>query len=141
MKRNLCFIGLLAAVVLSGCKGDATLPRDVKSFNDPLMQNEKRITEIIGKMTLEEKIAMLHGKHYFTSEGVPSQGIAEMSYADGPFGIREEMEPLSWNPLHWSTDSATFFPTGSALAATWSEELAYLYGTGMAREADRKSVV
>ena len=135
MKRNLCFIGLLAAVVLSGCKGDATLPRDVKSFNDPLMQNEKRITEIIGKMTLEEKIAMLHGKHYFTSEGVPSQGIAEMSYADGPFGIREEMEPLSWNPLHWSTDSATFFPTGSALAATWSEELAYLYGTGMAREA------
>ena len=135
MKRNLCFIGLLAAVVLSGCKGDATLPRDVKSFNDPLIQNEKRITEIIGKMTLEEKIAMLHGKHYFTSEGIPSQGIAEMSYADGPFGIREEMEPLSWNPLHWSTDSATFFPTGSALAATWSEELAYLYGTGMAREA------
>lgn len=135
MKRNLCFIGLLAAVVLSGCKGDATLPRDVKSYDDPLIQNEKRITEIISKMTLEEKIAMLHGKHYFTSEGVPSQGIAEMSYADGPFGIREEMEPLSWNPLHWSTDSATFFPTGSALAATWSEELAYLYGTGMAREA------
>ena len=99
------------------------------------MQNEKRISEIIGKMTLEEKIEMLHGKHYFTSEGVAAQGIADMNYADGPFGIREEMEPLSWNPLHWTTDSATFFPTGSALAATWSPELAYKYGTGMAREA------
>ena len=109
--------------------------RDVKTYEDPLMQNEKRISEIISKMTLEEKVAMLHGKHMFTSEGVPAQGIADMVYADGPFGIREEMEPHSWNSLHLTTDSATFFPTGSALAATWSDGLAYLYGTGMAREA------
>ncbi len=129
-------VALFAAIIaVCSCKGDPTLSRDVKSYDDPLMQNEKKITAIIKNMTLEEKIEMLHGKHYFTSEGVPAQGIAEMNYADGPFGIREEMEPLSWNPLHWSTDSATFFPTGSALAATWSEELAYLYGTGMAREA------
>ena len=124
-----------AGLLVCSCKGDPTLSRDAKNYEDPLMQNEMRITEIISKMTLDEKIAMLHGKHYFTSEGVPSQDIAEMNYADGPFGIREEMEPLSWNPLHWSTDSATFFPTGSALAATWSDGMAYIYGTGMAREA------
>ena len=136
MKRNLLLTALIGAgVLICGCKSDPTLSRDKKSYDDPLLKNEKQISAIIGKMTLEEKIAMLHGKHYFTSEGVPSQGIAEMNYADGPFGIREEMEPLSWNPLHWSTDSATFFPTGSALAATWSEDLAYQYGTGMAREA------
>ena len=134
MRKNLLFIALGSALACS-CKGDGTLSRDVKEYDDPLMQNEKRISEIIGKMTLEEKIVMLHGKHYFTSEGVAAQGIADMNYADGPFGIREEMEPLSWNPLHWTTDSATFFPTGSALAATWSPELAYKYGTGMAREA------
>ncbi|MBR4592999.1 MAG: glycoside hydrolase family 3 protein, partial [Bacteroidaceae bacterium] len=136
MKRNLLLTALIGAgVLICGCKSDPTLSRDKKSYDDPLLKNEKQISAIIGKMTLEEKIAMLHGKHYFTSEGVPSQGIAEMNYADGPFGIREEMEPLSWNPLHWSTDSAMFFPTGSALAATWSENLAYQYGTGMAREA------
>ena len=136
MKKSMLMAVLFGAgLLVCGCKGDPTLSRDVKKFEDPLMQNEKRIGEIISKMTLEEKIAMLHGKHYFTSEGVPSQDIAEMNYADGPFGIREEMEPLSWNPLHWSTDSATFFPTGSALAATWSDEMAYKYGTGMAREA------
>ncbi len=134
MKRNLLIVALFA-VVLGGCKGDATLSRDVKGYDDPLMQNEKQINAIIKKMTLEEKVAMLHGKHMFTSEGVPSQGIADMVYADGPFGIREEMEPHSWNSIHMTTDSATFFPTGSALAATWSTEMAYKYGTGMAREA------
>ena len=58
-----------------------------------------------------------------------------MEYADGPFGIREEMEPHSWNSANLTTDSATFFPTGSALAATWSTEWAYAYGRGMSREA------
>ena len=135
MKKNLLFIALVVAGAVCSCKGDPTLSRDVKGYDDPLMKNEKEITAIIKKMTLEEKVAMLHGKHMFTSEGVPAQGIADMVYADGPFGIREEMEPHSWNSLHLTTDSATFFPTGSALAATWSEEMAYKYGTGMAREA------
>ena len=134
-KRMLTVVLLGAGLLVCGCKGDPTLSRDVKGFDDPLMQNEKEISEIITKMTLEEKVAMLHGKHMFTSEGVPAQGIADMVYADGPFGIREEMEPHSWNSIHLSTDSATFFPTGSALAATWSDYLAYQYGTGMAREA------
>ena len=136
MKKSLFMVALVAAVfAVCGCKGDATVSRDVKNYNDPLMQNEKRISEIMSKMTLEEKVSMLHGKHMFTSEGVPAQGIADMVYADGPFGIREEMEHHSWNSIHLTTDSATFFPTGSALAATWSDDLAYLYGTGMAREA------
>ena len=86
-------------------------------------------------MTLEEKINMLHGKNMFSSTGVPRLGIADVEYADGPFGIREEMEPHSWNSANLTTDSATFFPTGSALAATWSTEWAYAYGRGMSREA------
>lgn len=136
MKKSILTVALFAAgFAVCGCKGDATLSRDVKNYEDPLMQNEKRISEIISKMTLEEKVSMLHGKHMFTSEGVPAQGIADMVYADGPFGIREEMEPHSWNSIHLTTDSATFFPTGSALAATWSPDLAYQYGIGMAREA------
>ncbi len=86
-------------------------------------------------MTLEEKTDMLHAKFMFVSAGVERLGIADLVYADGPFGIREEMQPKSWMPLGWETDKATFFPTGSALAATWSPDLAYEYGTGMAREA------
>lgn len=96
---------------------------------------DKKIDELIAQMTLEEKVDMLHGHTMFTSAGVERLGIAPMKYADGPFGIREELEPNSWMPLRLTTDSATFFPTGSALAATWSEEMAWLYGKGMAEEA------
>ena len=100
-----------------------------------LLRYDADIDSIIAQMTLEEKVNMLHGKHMFTSAGIERLGIADMVYVDGPFGIREEMEPNSWTPLGWETDRATFFPTGSALAATWSPELAYAYGTVMAREA------
>lgn len=101
----------------------------------PLLKNEAKINDIISQITLEEKVEMLHGKNMFSSAGVERLGIADLEYADGPFGIREEMEPHSWNSLHLTTDSATFFPTGSALAATWSPEMAYAYGRGMGIEA------
>lgn len=100
-----------------------------------LLNYEKEIDGLIKQMTLEEKVGMLHAKHMFASSGVERLGIADMKYTDGPFGIREELQPNSWTPLGLENDKATFFPTGSALAATWSSELAYEYGAGMAREA------
>ena len=120
----------LACLCLTACQSEVkdTTPH-------PLMQHEDEITQIISTMTLEEKVAMLHGKHMFSSAGIERLGIADIEYADGPFGIREEMEPHSWNSIHLQTDSATFFPTGSALAATWSKDIAYQYGKGMAIEA------
>ncbi len=127
MKKT--FITIASVLFISGCAVNES--EQVSA----LMGNEDRITEIMSAMTLEEKVAMLHGKHMFSSEGVPSQGIADIEYADGPFGIREEMEHHSWNSIHLDTDSATFFPTGSALAATWSDELAREYGKGMSIEA------
>ena len=133
MKKIALLTMSLLALSLSSCKQDGMLPRD--NHISKLSQYDSKADEIIAQMTLEEKVAMLHGKHMFTSEGVPRLGIADMIYADGPFAIREEMEPHSWNSLHLSTDSSTFFPTGSALAATWSPELAYQYGKGLAVEA------
>lgn len=100
-----------------------------------LLEYDTQIDGIISQMTLEEKVNMLHAKHMFVSAGVERFWIADMKYADGPFGIREEMQPDGWMPLGWTNDKATFFPTGSALAATWSPELAYAYGAAIAREA------
>ncbi len=116
------------AIILAACAGE-------KNHQSALLQYDKQVEDIITQMTLEEKVEMLHGKTMFASAGVERLGIADMKYADGPFGIREELQPHSWSPLGLETDKATFFPTGSALAATWSPELAYAYGTGMAREA------
>ena len=106
-----------------------------QQYPTQLLSHEQEIDNIISSMTLDEKIDMLHGKNMFSSAGIPRLGIADVEYADGPFGIREEMEPHSWNSANLSTDSATFFPTGSALAATWSTDCAYAYGRGMSREA------
>ena len=128
--KNTIFKKLLRGAAL--CAGLAAFcPVGAQS----LLQYESQIDGIIQGLTLEEKVAMLHGKNMFSSAGIPRLGIADMEYADGPFGIREEMEPQSWNSLHLTTDSATFFPTGSALAATWSAEWAYAYGRAMSREA------
>lgn len=106
-----------------------------KNPQDLLTVNDKKIDQIIAQMTLEEKVEMLHSKTNMSSEGVPRLGIQDIKYADGPFGIREEGVPNGFTPAGWTLDSATYFPTGSALAATWSPELAYKYGTGMGTEA------
>jgi beta-glucosidase len=97
--------------------------------------DEKRIDSIIATMTIEEKVAMLCGNGLFSSAGIERLGIPELHYTDGPFGIREEISRKSWNPAGLTTDSATFFPTGSALAASWNPELAYKFGIGIGEEA------
>lgn len=126
---NLALIAVCGMVIaISACVSPN------RTLQDRLTVNDGKINSIISEMTLEEKVMMLHSKTIMSSEGIPRLGIAEMRYADGPFGIREEVGD-SFRPLGWKLDSATYFPTGSALAATWSPELAYDYGTGMGREA------
>ena len=127
MLKNILRIAGLA-LLIAACSGPKTL-------QDRLTVNDKKIDAVIAQMTLEEKVEMLHSKTNMSSAGVPRLGIADMNYADGPFGIREEGVPNGFTPAGWKLDSATYFPTGSALAATWSRDLAYLYGTGMGKEA------
>ena len=127
MKKTILILAS-AAVLAAACGGPL-------SPQDKLTVNDKKINEIIAQMTLEEKVNMLHSKTNMSSAGVERLGIADMNYADGPFGIREEGVPNGFQSAGWTLDSATYFPTGSALAATWSEELAYKYGTGMGKEA------
>lgn len=96
---------------------------------------DAKIDSLIAQMTLEEKVGLLHGTGMFWSGGVERLGIPELQYADGPLGIREEIERGSWNALGWTTDSATFFPAGTALGATWNPELSRRYGEAIAAEA------
>ncbi len=126
-RRILTLVGL--ALCLAACKTAPKGPQDLLTVND------KKIDAVIAQMTLEEKVNMLHSKTNMSSAGVERLGIADMHYADGPFGIREEGVPNGFQSAGWQLDSATYFPTGSALAATWSEDLAYQYGTGMGVEA------
>ena len=125
---NKTFITLALALLVGGFSACNNL-----SPQDRLTVNDDKINDIIAQMTLEEKVEMLHSKTIMSSEGVPRLGIQDIKYADGPFGCREEVGD-GFRALGWTLDSATYFPTGSALAATWSSELAYKYGQGMGSE-------
>ena len=97
---------------------------------------EAKINQLIKKMTLEEKISMLHANSIFTTSGVDRLGIPGLSTDDGPLGVREDLSSKGgWESAHLTTDSATFFPNGSALAATWNPLLANRYGVALGEEA------
>lgn len=127
MKRYATILVCLAGIVLMTSCGSEM------SLQDKLTVNDAKINEIIAQMTLEEKVEMLHSKTNMSSEGVPRLGIQDIKYTDGPFGIREENGD-GFRPLGWKLDSATYFPTGSALAATWSKEMARKNGWAMGKE-------
>jgi len=113
----------------------------VKAQTKKSQSTEAKIAAIVKKLTLEEKIAMLHANGIFTSAGVPRLGIPDLVTDDGPLGVREDVKE-GWGSANLTTDSATFFPNGSALAATWNPELAYRFGHDMGEEAHaRKKTV
>jgi beta-glucosidase len=93
-----------------------------------------KIWALIRKMTLEEKINMLHANGLFSSAGVKRLGVPGLISDDGPLGVREELKE-GWGSANLKTDSATFFPNGSALAATWNTELVRNYGIALGQEA------
>jgi beta-glucosidase len=99
---------------------------------------EPLIDSIINLLSLQEKIDLLHGNGMFLSAGIERLGLPELKYTDGPTGVREEMERDTWKPLHLVTDSVTFFPTGTALAATWNKQLALQMGIAIGSEANAR---
>ena len=103
-----------------------------QSAGDPAL--EAKINATISKLTLEEKIGLLHANSIFGTAGVERLGIPGLMTDDGPLGVREDVKE-GWGSANLTTDSATFFPNGSALAATWNPSLAYRFGHDMGEEA------
>ena len=124
----------LLAVLFISCQPEEepTEPTPNYAFNPEL---EQRVDSIVSILTLEEKVALAHGNGKFWSAGVQRLGIEEVQYADGPLGVREELGRHSWSPAGWTTDSASFFPAGGGLSATWNTELARVYGECIGAEA------
>lgn len=107
---------------------------------DPVYLNpeapiEDRVEDALHRMTLEEKVKMLHAQSKFSSSGVPRLGIPEVWFTDGPHGVRPEVYWDEWNSAQWTNDSCTAFPALTCLAATWRPELALEYGKAIGEEA------
>lgn len=96
---------------------------------------ENRAREIVSKLTLEEKIGMIHGAKLFETEAVERLGIPALVMSDGPMGVRQEFQEGTWIPVGGSDDYVTYLPCNSALASTWNRELAYDFGSVLGEEA------
>lgn len=96
---------------------------------------EDRVEDALKRMTLEEKIGIIHAQSKFSSAGVPRLGIPELWMTDGPHGIRPEVLWDEWEQAGWTSDSCIAFPALTCLAATWNEDMSYLYGKSIGEEA------
>ena len=120
-------IALLAASCCNAPRGPVYLDE-----SQPL---EARVEDALSRMTLQEKVKILHAQSKFSSAGVPRLGIPELWTSDGPHGIRPEVLWDEWDQAGWTNDSCTAFPALTCLAASWSEEMSALYGKSIGEEA------
>lgn len=126
--------------VFSGLASLFSCARQNKPLAQPVYLDEnapieKRVEDALSRMTLEEKIAVIHAQSKFSSKGVPRLGIPDIWCTDGPHGIRPEVLWDEWRQAGWTNDSCTAFPALSCLAATWNTGLAELYGKSIGEEA------
>ena len=106
-----------AAVSLSDSCGGRDYP-----FRDTTLTVEERLDDLVGRMTLDEKIFTLTSG--FDYHGCPRLGVGDVRCADGPLGV------ASWG----LRGRGTAFPASIILAASWDKELARELGEAFARE-------
>lgn len=99
------------------------------------MELRKKAEDLLQKLTLDEKIGMIHGAQLFQTKGVERLGIPALKLSDGPMGVRHEFQPSSWQTIGYSDDYVTYLPCNSALASTWNRELAKETGRVLGEEA------
>ena len=126
-------------IILSGilllALGCMTQAQTVPVYLDETKPVEERIEDALGRMTLEEKVAITHAQSKFCSPGVARLGIPEFWMTDGPHGIRPEVMWDEWDQAGWTNDSCVAFPALTCLAATWDPKVALLYGKSIGEEA------
>lgn len=108
---------------------------ETPAYLDDTKPLAERVEDALSRMTLDEKIAIIHAQSKFSSPGVPRLGIAEIWCTDGPHGIRPEVIWDEWDQAEWTNDSCVAFPALTCLAATWDVKLSHLYGKSLGEEA------
>jgi beta-glucosidase len=128
---------LFVPPTMKGQAGGATsaVPSNApyKNASSPV---EDRVKDLLGRMTMEEKVSMLAGSGWMESMPIERLGIPAIKMADGPMGVR------SWMGSSAITSAAnapikvltTSFPSGVAMAATWDVDLVQQEGKAIAQE-------
>ncbi|MDY4572143.1 MAG: glycoside hydrolase family 3 C-terminal domain-containing protein [Candidatus Cryptobacteroides sp.] len=135
MKKSTAICALSATILAVLSCGQAERKAETPVYLDESRPLEERVEDALSRMTLEEKVKILHAQSKFSSAGVPRLGIPDLWTTDGPHGIRPEVLWDEWSQAGWTNDSCVAFPALTCLAATWSEEMSALYGKSIGEEA------
>lgn len=96
---------------------------------------EQQVENYLSRMTLDEKIAVIHAQSKFSARGVPRLGLPDFWTDDGPHGVRPDVLWDEWEQAGQTNDSCVAFPALTCLAATWNPSLSHLYGKSLGEEA------
>ena len=128
MKNILFLLGLLV------CGGFVAMA-DTPVYLDETKPVEERIEDALNRMTLDEKIAVIHAQSKFSAAGVPRLGFPDLWTDDGPHGVRPDVLWDEWRQAGQTNDSCVAFPALTCLAASFDPSLARIYGESLGEEA------
>ena len=92
--------------------------------------DDSGIAELVGRLSLEEKVRLLTGRDFWTLQPVPEIGLRSVVLSDGPAGVRG----VTWDERSPSIN----FPSPTALSSAWDREAVYRAGEALGAEAVRK---
>jgi beta-glucosidase len=125
---------LFSAMMLSLTVSGGAQTQGGLLYLDEKQPVEARVNDLLSRLTLEEKVSLVHANGGFSTAGVPRLGVPELVMDDGPLGVREEMGEHFRNLGH-TDDFATAMPGALGLAATWDTNLATDFGAVIGQEA------
>ena len=127
-KKLLC---LVCCCITAATASQAQMP----VYLDESKPIEQRIDDALSRMTLDEKIAVIHAQSKFSAPGVKRLGFPDLWTDDGPHGVRPDVLWDEWVQAGQTNDSCVAFPALTCLAATWNPRMARLYGESLGEEA------
>lgn len=95
--------------------------------------------EILARMTIEEKAALLSGASEWKSRELKHLGIKSIVFSDGPHGLRKQEGTGDHLGINES-QQATCFPTAATVANSWDEQLGEEVGRALGKEARAQGV-
>jgi beta-glucosidase len=105
----------------------------------PLAPGGADVTELLARMTLEEKASLLDGSDFWSTQGIDRLGVPAVMVTDGPHGLRKQAGEGDHLGLEHSVP-ATCFPPAAGLASTWNTDLLTAVGEALGRECRAEEV-